>query len=61
MPPIKAKRGQVFVTCPECEASFPVDKRTDPLPRHRAFRGDGACAGSKRPVNQNRISHLEGS
>lgn len=39
----------VFVTCPECEAGFPVQDRGAPLPPHRAFRGMGQCPGVGKP------------
>jgi hypothetical protein len=48
--PLKSSRGQVFIDCPECDASFPVNKRTDPLPNHRGFRSPAKCKGSGNPV-----------
>lgn len=39
-----------YVECPHCEANFPLPDNSHPLPRHRAFSGNGLCPGSNNPA-----------
>lgn len=45
----KKRRRVVYTTCPHCEAGFPVETASAPLPPHRAFRGTGQCPGTGKP------------
>ena len=45
----ESKKGTVYMTCPECEANFPLKSKDEPLPAHRAFKGTGQCPGAGKP------------
>lgn len=43
---VSAAGKKKYAMCPVCEANFPVDAMTDPLPPHRDIQRKGMCPGA---------------